>query len=63
MHGKCMSCFWVAWQADFLKLLYDKMMELHVQHVDGPEEWRFPLPSFKASVPVHCVHCECVAQA
>jgi hypothetical protein len=34
-------------QADFLKLLYDKMMELHVEHVDGPEEWRYPLPSFK----------------
>lgn len=44
-HGNRGFC--VASQADFLKVLYDKMMELHVKHVDGPEEWRYPLPSFK----------------
>jgi adenylate kinase family enzyme len=36
-----------ALQVDLLKLLYDKMVELHVQHADGPDEWRFPRPSFK----------------
>ncbi|KAK9819601.1 hypothetical protein WJX72_000150 [[Myrmecia] bisecta] len=39
-----------ALQADFLKLLYDKMRALHIQHADGPEEWRFPRPSFKVVV-------------
>ena len=36
-----------ALQADFLKLLYDKLCALHLQHVDTPNEWRFPRPSFK----------------
>ena len=36
-------------QADFLKMLYDKMTELHMKHADGPEEWRYPLPSFKVN--------------
>ncbi len=36
-------------QADFLKMLYDKMTELHMAHADGPEEWRYPLPSFKVT--------------
>ncbi|EIE27218.1 hypothetical protein COCSUDRAFT_64127 [Coccomyxa subellipsoidea C-169] len=39
-----------ALQADFLKMLYDKMTELHMAHADGPEEWRYPLPSFKVVV-------------
>jgi len=30
-----------------LKLLYDKMLELHNKHADGPEEWQYPRPSFK----------------
>ena len=37
-------------QADFLKLLYDKMLELHRAHADGPEEWKYALPSFKVVV-------------
>jgi len=36
-----------ALQVDFLKLLYDKMLELHNKHADGPEEWQYPRPSFK----------------
>ena len=32
---------------DFLKLLFDKLMALHGKHADGPEENRFPRPSFK----------------
>lgn len=39
-----------ALQVDFLKLLYDKMLELHIKHADGPEEWRYPRPSFKVVV-------------
>ncbi|BDA48136.1 probable adenylate kinase at N-terminal half [Coccomyxa sp. Obi] len=39
-----------ALQADFLKMLYDKMTELHMKHADSPEEWRYPLPSFKVVV-------------
>lgn len=37
-----------ALQADFLKLLYDKMMSLHNKYANTEEEWRFPRPSFKA---------------
>jgi len=36
-------------QADFLKLLFDKMMSLHLKHADTPDEWRFPRPSFKVA--------------
>ena len=36
-----------ALQVDFLKLLFDKLMALHGKHADGPEENRFPRPSFK----------------
>ncbi|DBA76165.1 hypothetical protein WJX77_008047 [Trebouxia sp. C0004] len=39
-----------ALQVDFLKLLYDKMLELHNKHADGPEEWQYPRPSFKVVV-------------
>lgn len=35
-------------QADFLKLLYDKLTELHMTHADTSDEWKYPLPSFKA---------------
>ena len=35
-------------QADFLKLLYDKMTDLHRQHAEGPESsGSSRLPSFK----------------
>lgn len=37
-------------QVDFLKLLYDKMLELHNKHADGPEEWQYPRPSFKVHI-------------
>ena len=40
-----MLCF--ALQVDFLKLLYDKLLELHLKHADTPEERHFPRPSFK----------------
>ena len=36
-------------QADILKLLYDKLTELHMKHADTRDEWKYPLPSFKAS--------------
>ncbi|KAK9839848.1 hypothetical protein WJX81_005830 [Elliptochloris bilobata] len=39
-----------ALQADFLKLLFDKMMSLHHQFANTPNEWRFPRPSFKVVV-------------
>lgn len=39
-----------ALQVDFLKLLYDKMLELHNKHADGPEEWQYPRPSFKVHI-------------
>lgn len=41
-------------QADFLKMLYDKMTELHMKHADSPEEWRYPLPSFKVNADADC---------
>ena len=43
-----------AFQVELLKLLYDKMMSLHVQNADSPDEWRFPRPSFKVQ-PCHAV--------
>eukprot|EP00884_Botryococcus_braunii_P018635 jgi/Botrbrau1/5455/Bobra.27_1s0006.1 len=39
-----------ALQVDFLKLLHDRLMELHLKHADTPDEWRFPRPSFKVVV-------------
>ncbi|CAK0784866.1 hypothetical protein CVIRNUC_008071 [Coccomyxa viridis] len=39
-----------ALQADFLKLLYDKLTELHMKHADTSDEWKYPLPSFKVVV-------------
>lgn len=51
-----------ALQVDFLKLLYDKMLELHNKHADGPEEWQYPRPSFKVCFRLtflsvcHCQH-------
>eukprot|EP00891_Asterochloris_glomerata_P009685 jgi/Astpho2/9685/e_gw1.00147.4.1_t len=39
-----------ALQVDFLKLLFDKLMALHGKHADGPDENRFPRPSFKVVV-------------
>ena len=36
---------------DFVKLLYDKLLALHLKHADGPDEWRFPRPSFKVGRP------------
>ena len=39
-----------ATQVDFVKLLYDKLLELHHRAADGPDEWRFPRPSFKVVI-------------
>ncbi len=39
-----------ALQVDFLKLLFDKLMALHGKHADGPDENRFPRPSFKVRI-------------
>lgn len=39
-----------ATQVDFVKLLYDKLLELYHRHADGPDEWRFPRPSFKVVI-------------
>ena len=36
-----------AFQVELLKLLYDKMMSLHVLYADRADEWRYPRPSFK----------------
>ena len=36
-----------ALQVDFVKLLHDKMNQLHLRHADGPDGWRFPRTSFK----------------
>ena len=38
-----------ALQVDFVKMLHDKMNQLHLQHADGPDAWRFPRTSFKVS--------------
>ena len=43
-----------ALQADFLKLLYDKMMSLHNKKANTEDEWRFPRPSFKAHTQSTC---------
>lgn len=39
-----------AMQVDFVKLLFDKLMELHLKHADSPDEFRFPRPSFKVVI-------------
>ncbi|KAL4528707.1 hypothetical protein Ndes2526B_g07185 [Nannochloris sp. 'desiccata'] len=39
-----------ATQVDFVKLLYDKLIQLYHQNADGPDEWRFPRPSFKVVI-------------
>ena len=39
-----------ATQVDFVKLLYDKLLELYHLNADGPDEWRFPRPSFKVVI-------------
>ena len=36
-------------QVEFLKLLYDKMLGLHLHNAATVNEWRFPRPSFKVS--------------
>ncbi len=37
-------------QVDFLKLLYDKLLALHLRHAGSPDEHRLPRPSFKVCV-------------
>ncbi|KAF8063870.1 vacuolar iron transporter 4 [Scenedesmus sp. PABB004] len=39
-----------ATQVDFLKLLFDKLSELHQRHADTPEAIAFPRPSFKVVI-------------
>jgi len=39
-----------ATQVDFVKLLYDRLMERHIKNADTPEEWRSPRPSFKVVI-------------
>eukprot|EP00882_Tetradesmus_deserticola_P019249 GHRQ01020707.1.p1 GENE.GHRQ01020707.1~~GHRQ01020707.1.p1 ORF type:complete len:460 (+),score=213.56 GHRQ01020707.1:50-1381(+) len=39
-----------ATQVDFLKLLYDKLLELHHRYADTPQGIAFPRPSFKVVV-------------
>ncbi len=39
-----------ATQVDFVKLLYDKLIQLYHKNADGPDEWRFPRPSFKVVI-------------
>lgn len=39
-----------ATQVDFVKLLYDKLMERHMLHADEPDEWKSPRPSFKVVI-------------
>ena len=52
-----------ALQVDFLKLLFDKLMALHGKHADGPDENRFPRPSFKVRMTgvwrMHSSSCNC----
>eukprot|EP00850_Spirogloea_muscicola_P023273 SM000343S12829 [mRNA] locus=s343:91292:94665:- [translate_table: standard] len=37
-------------QVDFVKLLYDKLMELHYKYLDTPLETRYPRPIFRIAV-------------
>lgn len=39
-----------ATQVDFVKLLYDKLMERHMLHAEEPDEWKSPRPSFKVVI-------------
>lgn len=39
-----------ATQVDFVKLLYDKLLERHMLHADEPDEWKSPRPSFKVVI-------------
>jgi adenylate kinase family enzyme len=39
-----------ATQVDYVKLLYDKLIQLYHHNADGPDEWRFPRPSFKVVI-------------
>jgi adenylate kinase len=39
-----------ATQVDFVKALHDKLLESHHRAADGPDEWRFPRPSFKVVI-------------
>lgn len=47
MTCRAISVYLASGQVDFLKLLYDKLLELHLKHADTPEERHFPRPSFK----------------
>jgi hypothetical protein len=42
-------------QVDFLKLLYDKLLELHHKYGDTPQGIAFPRPSFKVRSSSCCV--------
>lgn len=44
LDGAALLC---ALQVDFLKLLYDKLLQLHHQYADTPQGIAFPRPSFK----------------
>ena len=37
-------------QVDFIKLLYDRLMELHNEYLDTPLEAQFPRPIFRIAV-------------
>jgi adenylate kinase family enzyme len=39
-----------ATQVDFVKLLYDKLMDRHARNADSADEWRSPRPSFKVVI-------------
>lgn len=39
-----------ATQVDFVKLLFDKLMERHMLHAEEPDEWKCPRPSFKVVI-------------
>lgn len=39
-----------ALQVDFVKLLFDRLQSLSAAHVDAPDGWRFPRPSFKVVI-------------
>ena len=47
-----------ALQVDLVKLLHDKMNQLHLQHADSPDAWRFPRTSFKVcAMGLRLCHC------
>ena len=39
-----------ATQVDFVKLLYDRLLERHARNADQTDEWRSPRPSFKVVI-------------